>query len=186
MRTLGQDAAVDLDQTPFWQIGDTLLGIRQRLDEMQAGIRQDANVAAAIGRDLVQLESQYGDAVSRYQQIRVAIGMNPAPGLGAVIIAPALAATIIVLAGTVSIIVASLAYAWGKYQDARTTTGIVDAAHERQRAGDPAGAAAWLALLQEQLQKAGSGLEGWLGKNWPIVAMALGGVVLVTSGKGRR
>ncbi len=180
MNGLGQDVVqLDLDETPFWEIGDTLLAVRAGLDEMQAGIRESAAVAVAIGPELTRLEAQYGDAVAQYQRIRVAVGMSPAPGLGAWWVVPAwVVGGIALAAALVAAVAAAVSALKQKFNDAK----VIDNARARQEAGDPQGAAAWLDLLKEST----AGLEAWLGKNWVVVALALGGVVVVTSGKGRR
>ena len=174
---------IDLDAYQFWTWGDTLRGIRRELDELQTAIRADSSLAAAIGPGLTRAESLYGDVVSRYQQLRVALGMGTATGLGAAWNIPVgLVAVVIAVAAAVT----ALAYMVGQLMQGYREHQIMKNARARQEAGDPAGAQVWLDQLRQSAAGLGEKLQEWLGSNWPVVAMALAGVVVATSGKGRR
>lgn len=189
MRTLGQDTVqLDLDQTQFWAIGDNLLAIRGELNTMQDAMRQDASVAAAIGRTVTSLEAQYGEAVAQYQQIRVAVGMSVAPGLSAtwVVGAAWIAGAIVALAAIVAYIVQQVQSAKVALAAAQNQSYALQQAAKAQAAGDKQGMNDWLNQAKQNAQDFTAAVQLWLSNNWGVVALGLGGVLIATSFGGKR
>lgn len=104
---------VQLEISKLTDLAGQLRAMRTKLDQYNALMRQYPVVSTAIGRDVSKQEAAYGDLVSMYQQVRVAVGFDVAPGLG---IAPIIWVGIGV-AALVAAIITSIAMWWNYEKD---------------------------------------------------------------------
>ena len=159
---------VDLSGTQFWEIGARLRQARQMLDQLQAMMRASSAVAREIGRDVIHGEQRYGALVYRYQQFRVAVGLQPQTGLGAV---PAAVAAVAWVAGAIAVQVAAVTVLVAYLQSLKEMGEKVALSQDFRASGRPGEAA-------RVFRDSGNG--NWLTKfftgdvNW----LLLGGIVL--------
>ncbi len=194
----------DLDNTRFWQILPRLQSIRNKLDVIRTGLGPTPSLEwKAVGRDLTKAEFDYGNLVSEYQRIRVAIGFDPAPGLSGIPILPVL---VVAIAAVFAALVVLETFALALYQKYRAAEAQAAADIERQRTGaqemarldqeiaeaQQEGDTAREQQLRAQrnqlsleLTAAPAGVPGepetpfeFFRENWPWLALAAGGLLI--------
>lgn len=133
-----------LEDTPFWDIQSKLQTIRAELDELEAAIHDDSELARMVGRQVIEAEQSYGDAVSRWQAVYTAVMGEPdstLSGLGAWVIAPALAAAIIAVAATVATLAVVVYGLYGTYTRYQQNKDAIAHGLDPSKVPDPTGSA---------------------------------------------
>ncbi len=192
---------VQIDSSDVLGLGDQLREAQARLTNLLGQMRQDPELARAIGRDVTAQQAALGDLTAKYVGVYYSIfGQNPV-GLGA---AQLLVAAVVV--GIVVYIAANIR-AWFKKQEVleqqaqaqilaeQNRASLIDMAQQKQddaakkaAAGDTAGAAADQDAANAILQNAGIPGTGaqpgtqtfsdWIKANWITVA-AIGGAIFL-------
>jgi hypothetical protein len=188
---------VQLDTADVLSIGGQLRDAQSRLTNLLAQMRNDADLARAIGRDVTAQQAALGDLTAKYVGVYTAIFGQAPVGLGNPIVVAAAVAVIL------SYVVAQL-YLWHQKQDVldkqaqaqilaeQNRASIIDMAQQKQdeaaqkaAAGDAQGAADARAAAAAMLTQAGvpggavppppgtpQSLSEWIKANWiPVVAV---------------
>lgn len=147
------DDMVDIDSTPWYQVGQQLHDLEAQLNQTLAEMQADPGLAAAIGRDVAKVQSDLGDQISNYQAIYTLLTGSPDPGLSGVLIPAAIAAGIIALLAAVAIIShnwSTVEQAKLAYQNKSTQLAQADSLLKQAAAATAAGNTALAAQLYAQ------------------------------------
>lgn len=198
-RGLGQAAdsqQVQIDTSDVLNLGDSLRTAQTRLTTITAQMRNDPDLARAIGPSIVAQQAALGDLTSKYVGVYTAVFGQPPAGLGNPILIAAAVAVILTY-------VATNLYLWHQKQDVleqqaqaqilaeQNRQAIIQMATQKQNdaqnqaaAGDAAGAADSQAAAMALLQQAGvpgtqpppppggQTFADWIKANWlPVVGI---------------
>ena len=211
LRGLGDASAtpVQVDTADVLNLGASLRNAQTRLTNIVNQMRQDPDLARAIGADITAQQAALGDLTSKYVGVYTAIFGQPPAGLGNPIL---VAAAVAVILGYVT----AQLYLWHQKQDVleqqaqaqilaeQNRASIIQMAQQKQNdaqtqaaAGDSAAAADSQAAAMALLQTAGipgtqpppppqaQGLSDWVKANWMLVAGAGAAVVFLPKILGR-
>jgi len=192
-------SSVQVDTADILNLGQQLRDAQSRLTTLVAQMRQDSELAAAIGRDVTAQQAQLSDLTSRYVYAYTAVFGQAPVGLGNPVLVAAAVAILI------SYVAAQL-YLW--YQKQKTLeeqaqaqvlaeqnrASVINMAQQQQdiaakaaASGDSATAATATAAAQQILQEAGipgqygppppsQTFSDWIKANW-IIAAGIGAAV---------
>lgn len=196
LRGLGDASStqVQVDTVDVLNLGASLRNAQTRLTNIVAQMRQDADLARAIGADITAQQAALGDLTAKYVGVYTAIFGQPPAGLGNPIL---VAAAVAVIIGYVT----AQLLLWHQKQDVleqqaqaqilaeQNRASIIAMAQQKQNdaqtqaaAGDAAAAADSQAAAMALLQQAGipgaqpppppgtQSFTDWVKANWPIVA----------------
>lgn len=205
MRGLGDASSqqVQVDTSDVLNLGDNLRAAQSRLTAITEQMRQDPDLARAIGANVTAQQAALGDLISKYVGVYTAIFGQPPAGLGNPVLVAAAVAVILAY-------VTAQLYLWHQKQNvleeqaqaaiaAEQNRGAIIAmaqqkqndAQAAQNAGDAAGAADAQAAAMALLQQAGvpgtqpppppqdQSLGAWLKANWLPVAGITAAIVFV-------
>lgn len=211
LRGLGDSSQtpVQVDTTDVLNLGASLRNAQTRLTNIVNQMRQDPDLARAIGADITAQQAALGDLTSKYVGVYTAIFGQPPAGLGNPIL---VAAAVAVILGYVT----AQLYLWHQKQDVleqqaqaqilaeQNRASIIQMAQQKQNdaqtqaaAGDAAGAADSQAAAMALLQQAGvpgtqpppppqtQSFTDWIKANWMLVAGAGAAVVVLPKILGR-
>lgn len=202
--------SVQVDTSDVLNLGDSLRNAQNRLTAIVAQMRQDADLARAIGPSVTSQQAALGDLTAKYVGVYTAIFGQPPAGLGNPVLIAAAVAVILAY-------VTAQLYLWHQKQDVleqqaqaqilaeQNRASIISMAQQKQAAaqaaaaaGDAAGAADANAAAQAMLLQAGipgagapppppppQNFADWIKANWLPVAAVGAAIVFVPRMMGR-
>jgi hypothetical protein len=205
--------SVTVDTTDVLNLGSSLRDAQSRLTSITSQMRQDPDLARAIGADVTRQQAALGDLTAKYVGVYTGIFGQPPAGLGNPVIVAAAVAVILAY-------VAAQLYLWHQKQDVleqqaqaqilaeQNRASLLQMAQQNQNqaaaqaaAGDAAGAADSQAAAAALLAQAGTpgtiqllqpppppgaqGFADWIKANWLPVAGITAAVIFVPRLAGR-
>src|SRR5579864_9173279 len=174
--------SVQVDTSDVLNLGDSLRNAQNRLTAIVAQMRQDADLARAIGPSVTSQQAALGDLTAKYVGVYTAIFGQPPAGLG----------NPVLIAAAVAVILAYVTAQLYLSQQKQAAAQAAAAAGDAAGAAD-ANAAAQAMLLQAGIPGAGApppppppqNFADWIKANWLPVAAVGAAIVFVPRMMGR-